>query len=124
MNSVIRPFTRTRFSGCAIALVMVLRSRTILTERLVEAALTMIQEAKSFGKTKLARAADVRNWLLIVFYGGRFRGFQVRVSDRTILRHQRSGGDPLAHERRTHFFGFALSRAVQIGLSVRSAPES
>jgi integrase len=52
-----------------IALTMVPRSKTdrlVLTERLVEAGLTLIQEAEAFGKTTLARAAGVRNGLLIV----------------------------------------------------------
>lgn len=52
-----------------IALVMVPRSkadRLVLTERLVEAGLTLIREAEMFGKTPLARAVGVRNGLLIV----------------------------------------------------------
>lgn len=52
-----------------VALVMIPRSkadRLVLTERLVEAGLTMIQEAQMFGKTALAHAAGVRNGLLIV----------------------------------------------------------
>jgi hypothetical protein len=51
-----------------IALVMVPRSkadRLVLTERLVEAGLTLIREAEMFGKTALARAVGVRNGLLI-----------------------------------------------------------
>ena len=40
--------------------------RLVLTERLVEAGLTMIQEAEMFGKTALARAVGARNGLLIV----------------------------------------------------------
>jgi integrase len=51
-----------------IALSMIPRSkadRLVLTERLVEAGLTLIQEAETFGKTALARAAGVRNGLLI-----------------------------------------------------------
>jgi len=51
-----------------IALVMNSRSkadRLVLTERLVEAGLTMIREAEMFGKTELARAVGVRNGLLI-----------------------------------------------------------
>jgi integrase len=51
-----------------IALVMVPRSkadRLVLTERLVEAGLTLIREAEMFGKTALARAIGVRNGLLI-----------------------------------------------------------
>jgi integrase len=51
-----------------IALVMIPRSkadRLVLTERLVEAGLMMIREAEMFGKTALARAAGVRNGLLI-----------------------------------------------------------
>ena len=39
--------------------------RLVLAERLVEAGLTLIQEAETFGKTALARAAGVRNGLLI-----------------------------------------------------------
>jgi integrase len=39
--------------------------RLVLTERLVEAGLTLIQEAETFGKTAMARAAGVRNGLLI-----------------------------------------------------------
>jgi integrase len=52
-----------------IALVMVPRSkadRLVLTERLVEAGLTLIREAEMFGKTARARAIGVRNGLLIV----------------------------------------------------------
>jgi integrase len=52
-----------------VALVMMPRSkaeRVVLTERLVDAGLTLIQEAEMFGKTALARAAGVRNGLLIV----------------------------------------------------------
>ena len=51
-----------------LALVMEPRSkadRLVLTERLVEAGLTLIREAEMFGKTALARAAGVRNGLLI-----------------------------------------------------------
>ncbi len=51
-----------------IALEMVPRSkadRLVLTERLVEAGLTLIREAEMFGKTRLARAVGVRNGLLI-----------------------------------------------------------
>jgi hypothetical protein len=51
-----------------IALVMVPRSkadRLVLTERLVEAGLSLIREAEMFGKTALARAVGVRNGLLI-----------------------------------------------------------
>jgi integrase len=51
-----------------IAIVMVPRSkadRLVLTERLVEAGLALIQEAETFGKTPLARAAGVRNGLII-----------------------------------------------------------
>jgi integrase len=51
-----------------IALTVIPRSksdRLVLTERLVEAGLTLIQEAETFGKTPLARAAGVRNGLLI-----------------------------------------------------------
>jgi integrase len=51
-----------------IALVMLPRSkadRLVLTERLVEAGLTLIREAEMFGKTALARATGVRNGLLI-----------------------------------------------------------
>jgi integrase len=51
-----------------IALEMVSRSkadRLVLTERLVEAGLTLIREAEMFGKTRLARAVGVRNGLLI-----------------------------------------------------------
>ena len=51
-----------------MALVMVPRSkadRLVLTERLVEAGLTLIREAEMFGKTALARAMGVRNGLLI-----------------------------------------------------------
>jgi integrase len=51
-----------------IALVMVPRSkadRLVLTERLVEAGLTLIREAEMFGKTALARAIGMRNGLLI-----------------------------------------------------------
>ena len=39
--------------------------RLVLTERLVEAGLTLIREAEMFGKTALARAIGVRNGLLI-----------------------------------------------------------
>ena len=39
--------------------------RLVLTERLVEAGLTLIREAEMFGKTPLARAIGVRNGLLI-----------------------------------------------------------
>lgn len=51
-----------------IALEMMPRSkadRLVLTERLVEAGLTLIGEAEMFGKTPLARAKGVRNGLLI-----------------------------------------------------------
>jgi integrase len=51
-----------------IALVMVPRSkadRLVLTERLVEAGLTLIREAEMFGKTAWAHAIGVRNGLLI-----------------------------------------------------------
>ena len=51
-----------------LALVMIPRSkadRLVLTERLVEAGLTLGREAEMFGKTPLARAAGVRNGLLI-----------------------------------------------------------
>jgi site-specific recombinase XerD len=51
-----------------IALTMTSRSkadRLVLTERLVEAGLTLIQEAELFGKTPLARATGVRNGLLV-----------------------------------------------------------
>jgi site-specific recombinase XerD len=51
-----------------IALAMIPRSkadRLVLTERLVEAGLILIQEAETFGKTALARAAGVRNGLLV-----------------------------------------------------------
>ena len=51
-----------------VALVMIPRSkadRLVLTERLVEAGLTLVREAETFGKTPLARAAGVRNGLLI-----------------------------------------------------------
>ena len=51
-----------------LALVMILRSkadRLVLTERLVEAGLTLVREAEMFGKTPLARATGVRNGLLI-----------------------------------------------------------
>ena len=51
-----------------VALVMIPRSkadRLVLTERLVEAGLTLIREAEMFGKTALARAVGVRNGLLI-----------------------------------------------------------
>jgi integrase len=51
-----------------IALVMVPRSkadRLVLTERLVEAGLTLIEEAEMFGRTPLARAVGVRNGLII-----------------------------------------------------------
>ena len=51
-----------------IALVMVPRSkaeRLVLTERLVEAGLTLIREAEMFGKTSFARAVGMRNGLLI-----------------------------------------------------------
>jgi site-specific recombinase XerD len=52
-----------------VALMMVPRSkadRLVLTERLVEAGLTLIQEAEMYGKSALARATGVRNGLLIV----------------------------------------------------------
>lgn len=39
--------------------------RLVLTERLVEAGLTLIREAKMFGKTTFARAVGVRNGLII-----------------------------------------------------------
>jgi integrase len=39
--------------------------RLVLTERLVEAGLTLIREAELFGKTRLGRAVGVRNGLLI-----------------------------------------------------------
>lgn len=51
-----------------VALVMVPRSkadRLVLTERLVEAGLTLVREAEMFGKTALARAVGARNGLLI-----------------------------------------------------------
>ncbi len=51
-----------------IALVMVPRSKTdrlVLTERLVEAGLTLIREAEMFGKMAFARAIGVRNGLLV-----------------------------------------------------------
>jgi hypothetical protein len=51
-----------------IALVMIPRSkadRLVLTERMVEAGLVLIKEAKEYGKTALARAVGVRNGLLI-----------------------------------------------------------
>ena len=40
--------------------------RLVLTERLVEAGLTLIREAETFGKTAHARAIGVRNGLLVV----------------------------------------------------------
>jgi integrase len=52
-----------------IELVMTPRSkanRLVLTERLVEAGLTLVREAEMFGKTALARAVGARNGLLIV----------------------------------------------------------
>jgi integrase len=52
-----------------IALTMISRSKTerlVLTERLVETGLTLIHEAETFGKTAHARAAGVRNGLLIM----------------------------------------------------------
>jgi integrase len=51
-----------------IGLVMVPRSkadRLVLSERLVEAGLTLIQEAQMYGKTAIARAKGVRNGLLV-----------------------------------------------------------
>jgi site-specific recombinase XerD len=51
-----------------VALIMTPRSkadRLVLTERLVEAGLTMIQEAEMFGTTASARAVGVRNGLLV-----------------------------------------------------------
>ena len=51
-----------------LALDMIPRSkadRLVLTERLVEAGLTLVREAEMFGKTPLARATGVRNGLLI-----------------------------------------------------------
>ena len=51
-----------------VALVMIPRSkidRLVLTERLVEAGLTLIREAEMFGKTAVARAVGVRNGLLV-----------------------------------------------------------
>ncbi len=51
-----------------IALIMTPRSkadRLVLTERLVEVGLTLIQEAELFGNTALARAKGVRNGLLV-----------------------------------------------------------
>lgn len=51
-----------------LAMVMIPRSkvdRLVLTERLVEAGLTLVHEAEMFSKTPLARAAGVRNGLLI-----------------------------------------------------------
>lgn len=51
-----------------LALVMIPRSkadRLVLTERLIEAGLTLIREAEMFGKTALARAVGVRNGLII-----------------------------------------------------------
>jgi integrase len=51
-----------------IALVMVPRSKTdrlVLTERLVEAGLTLIREAEIYGKTAVSRAIGVRNGLLV-----------------------------------------------------------
>jgi integrase len=51
-----------------VALVMIPRSkadRLVLTERLVEAGLTLIHEAEMFGKTAPARAVGMRNGLLI-----------------------------------------------------------
>ena len=52
-----------------IALTVIPRSksdRLVLAERLVEAGLTLVQEAETFGKTALARATGVRDGLLIV----------------------------------------------------------
>ena len=52
-----------------IALVMVPRSkaeRLVLSERLVEAGLTLIREAEIFGKTPMTCATGVRNGLLLV----------------------------------------------------------
>jgi integrase len=52
-----------------VALIMMPRSkvdRVVLTERLVDAGLTLIREAEMFGKNPLARATGVRNGLLIV----------------------------------------------------------
>ena len=40
--------------------------RLVLTERLVDTGLTLIEEAEAFGKTAHARAAGVRNGLLIL----------------------------------------------------------
>jgi integrase len=51
-----------------VALIMTPRSKTdrlVLSERLVEAGLTLIGEAETFGKTALARAVGVRNGLLV-----------------------------------------------------------
>src|SRR5262249_57315510 len=56
----------------ALALVMVPRSkfdRLVLTQRLVEAGMTLIAEAKESAKSDLQRAQEIRNGLMIVILG-------------------------------------------------------
>jgi integrase len=71
-----------------IALVMVPRSkadRLVLAERLVEAGLVLIKEAEMFGTTPMARAAGVRNGLviaLLALHPIRIKNFAVlRIGD-------------------------------------------
>jgi hypothetical protein len=74
-----------------IALVMVPRSkadRLVLTERLVEAGLALIQEAEMFGKTSHSRAVGVRNGLLIAllaFHPIRIKNFAALTVADTFL---------------------------------------
>jgi integrase len=74
-----------------LALVMIPRSkadRLVLTERLVEAGLTLIREAEMFGKTPLARAVGVRNGLLIALlalHPIRIKNFAALTIEETFL---------------------------------------
>ena len=74
-----------------IALVMIPRSkadRLVLTERLVEAGLILIQEAEMFGKTAHSRAVGVRNGLLIAllaFHPIRIKNFAALTVADTFL---------------------------------------
>jgi integrase len=74
-----------------LALVMVPRSkadRLVLTERLVEAGLSLIKEAEMFGKTLLARAVGVRNGLIVVLlalHPIRIKNFSALASGKTFV---------------------------------------
>jgi integrase len=75
-----------------VAAVMQPRDKTerlVLTERLVEAGLTLIEEAEAFGKTPVGRARGVRNGLMIALLGPhplRIRNFATLRIGQTIKR--------------------------------------